>query len=60
MRLANQECALPARALKPRLSRTSRRKGRVGRVVGSKISGKIGGKGERGGASASSLITASI
>ena len=57
MRLANQEYALPARALKPRLSRASCGKGRVGRAVGSKISGKIG---KRGSASASGLVAASI
>jgi hypothetical protein len=51
---------LPARALKPYLSYTSRRKGRAGRVVGGKISGKIGGRGERGGTSASGLVTAFI
>ena len=59
MRLANQEYALPARAPKPRLSRTSRGKGRAGGAAGGEISGKMGGRGKRGGAGASGLVAAS-
>ena len=47
----------------PRPSRTSYRKGRVGRVVGGKIGGKkgrSGGSGRSGGAKVSSIATASI
>jgi hypothetical protein len=53
-------CALPARAPKPRLSRASRGKGRAGRVVGGKIGGKKGGSGGSGGAKVSSVAAASI
>ena len=62
-RLANQACALPARAPKPRSSRTGRRKGRAGRVVGGKIGGKKGGSGRSGrsgSAKVSSIAAASI
>ena len=50
--------ALPAWAPKPYLSYTSRRKGRTGRAVGSKIGRKKGRSSKRGGAS--SIVTAAI
>ena len=50
----------PARAPKPYPSRASYRKGRVGRVVGSKMGGKKGRSGGRGGARASSVVAASV
>jgi hypothetical protein len=59
-RLANQACALPARAPKPYLSRTGRGKGRAGGVVGGKIGGKKGRSSGSGGAKASGVAAASI
>ena len=50
----------PARAPKPYLSRASCGKDRVGGVVGSKIGRKKGRSGRRGGAGASSVVTASV
>ena len=54
---------MPTRAPKPRLSCTSRGKGRVGRVVGGKIGGKKGRSGRSSGsgsAKVSGVATASI
>jgi hypothetical protein len=59
-RLANQACALPTWAPKPRLSRTSRGKGRVGGVVGGEIGGKKGRSGRSSGAEVSSVAAASV
>jgi len=50
----------PTRAPKPYLSCASRRKGRVGGVVSSKMGGKKGRSGRRGGARASSVVAAFV
>jgi hypothetical protein len=51
---------LPAWAPKPYLSRAGCGKGRAGGAVGSKMGGKKGKSGRRGGAGVFSVIAASI
>ena len=58
-RLINQVYALPTWAPKPHLSRTSYRKGRAGKAVGSKIGGKKGRSSKKGNTGVSSIATTS-
>ena len=52
--------ALPIRALKPYLSYTSCRKGKTGKVVGSKIGRKKGKSSKRGNTGVFSIATAFV